>query len=168
MKQRKRNRIPLGDVSCVIDVQMIPAVVIGQQLYGVARVVHRFVEIDHAIEFTAAADLDPDFLPRGAGMHDEAQRLVPEGLDAPALKPVVLLPMSQSTALLLHSSGRSMSPVDWSKGGWPVQRPKVHDDRSGMLYDKLCSLFLLRGVQLWWVPTHTCQSQLNCPKNTHI
>ena len=46
MKQRKRNRIPLGDVSCVIDVQMIPAVVIGQQLCGVARVVHRFVEID--------------------------------------------------------------------------------------------------------------------------
>jgi len=29
-------------------------------------------------------DLDPDFLPRGAGMHDEAQRLVPEGLDAPS------------------------------------------------------------------------------------
>jgi len=62
VKQRKRNRIPLGDVSCVIDVQMIPAVVSGQQLCGVARVVHRFVEIDHAIEFTAAADPSIDFL----------------------------------------------------------------------------------------------------------
>ena len=62
MKQRKRNRIPLGDVSCVIDVQMIPAVVIGQQLCGVSRVVHRFVEIDHAIELTAAADPGVDFL----------------------------------------------------------------------------------------------------------
>ena len=42
--------------------QMIPAVVSGQQLCGVARVVHPFVEIDHAIEFTAAADPGVDFL----------------------------------------------------------------------------------------------------------
>ena len=61
-EQRKRNRIPLGNVSCIVDVQMISAVVSRQQLRGVAWVAHDFVEIDHSVEFAAAADPGVDLL----------------------------------------------------------------------------------------------------------
>src|SRR5215472_132299 len=55
-EQLERNRLPLGNISRVIDMQMVAAVVGGRQFGEVARVTHRFVEIDHSIKFTAAAD----------------------------------------------------------------------------------------------------------------
>src|SRR5215472_980696 len=61
-EQLERNRIPLGDVSRVVDMQMVSAVVGGRELREVARVTHRFVEIDQPIKFTAAVDPGVDLL----------------------------------------------------------------------------------------------------------
>ena len=54
-QQRKGNRIPRGDVTCVIGMQMVSAVVNGEQSGWVARVPQNHVEIEDIIEFTPAA-----------------------------------------------------------------------------------------------------------------
>src|SRR4051812_24739420 len=56
LEQRDRNRVALSDVSCIVDVQMVSAVIAGEQPRGTARVSHHRVEIDHSIEFSAAPD----------------------------------------------------------------------------------------------------------------
>src|SRR5216684_6104795 len=61
-EQRKGNRIPLGGATGIIGMQMVSAVVNSQQSRGVARVLQDLVEIDHSIEFSAAAHPGVDFL----------------------------------------------------------------------------------------------------------
>src|SRR5438067_2676120 len=56
LEQCDGNRVALSDVSCVVDVQMVSAVIAVEQPRGAARVSHRRIEIDHGIEFTAATD----------------------------------------------------------------------------------------------------------------
>src|SRR5690348_12333676 len=58
----KGDGVALGDVAGVVDVQVVAAVVSGQDLRGVVRVADGFVKIDYAIEFAARADPSVDFL----------------------------------------------------------------------------------------------------------
>src|ERR1700730_8753657 len=62
-QQRKGNRIPRGDVTCIIGMQMVSAVVNREQSRGVARVPQNHVEIENIIEFSAAAYPVVDLLP---------------------------------------------------------------------------------------------------------
>ena len=62
MKQIEGDDVALGDVASVVDVQVIAAVVSGQDLRGVVRVADGFVKIDDAVEFAAGADPGVDFL----------------------------------------------------------------------------------------------------------
>ena len=55
LPQRKGNRIPRGDVTCIVGMQMVSAVVNREQSRWVARVLQNHVEIEDIIEFTAAA-----------------------------------------------------------------------------------------------------------------
>src|SRR5260370_11813305 len=61
-EQRKGNRIPLGGATGIIGMQMVSAVVNSQQSRGVVRVLQDLVEIDHSIEFSAAAHPGVDLL----------------------------------------------------------------------------------------------------------
>src|ERR1041384_2304157 len=45
--------MPLRDVTCVVDVQMVAAVIGRKDARGLARVAHGRVEVDHAVELTA-------------------------------------------------------------------------------------------------------------------
>jgi hypothetical protein len=53
MKQLQRNGVRLCDVSCVIDMKMVTAIVCRYNLCRMVRIAHGRVEIDHSIECTA-------------------------------------------------------------------------------------------------------------------
>src|SRR5438270_2444867 len=56
LEQCERNGGALSHVSCIIDMQVVAAVIAGEQSRRVARVSHHRVEIDHGIEFSPAAN----------------------------------------------------------------------------------------------------------------
>src|SRR5437016_4093371 len=62
-EQLKGNRVAFGNVTCVVDMQMVSAVEAGQYLHRAIRITHSGVEIDHAIEFTAVANPRVDLPP---------------------------------------------------------------------------------------------------------
>lgn len=62
LKQREGDDVALGDVAGVVDVQVVAAVVGGQDLRGVVGVTDGLVEIDDAIEFAAGANPGVHFL----------------------------------------------------------------------------------------------------------
>ena|SRR5438045_1719610 len=62
-EQYQRNRVPLRDVTCVVDMQMISAVEAWQYLRRVIWIAYGGVEIDHAVEFAAVADPRVNLLP---------------------------------------------------------------------------------------------------------
>lgn len=55
-EQSPGNHVRLGDIACVIHMQMIAADESRQYLCGVARVADGLVEVDHAIEIAWTAN----------------------------------------------------------------------------------------------------------------
>src|SRR6266700_6069998 len=62
LEQGQGDGVGLGDVAGVVYVQVVAAVVSGQDLCGTVRVADGFVKIDYAIEFAAGADPSVDVL----------------------------------------------------------------------------------------------------------